>query len=144
MTELLRFDIVKIITVDALAPCVARTSAPMILIMNNKPVLVLREEGFQLPVSCKCVRMIKILDTFLCFLWKIQHLNLCVCTYIYIYILLDTIRYWSVIEHSHYSHDVSMMLPTSIPAQQGFASVHSSTRMSTREPSLIENDAHDA
>ena len=36
---------------DALAPCVARTSAAMILIMKNRQVLVLLEEDFQLPVS---------------------------------------------------------------------------------------------
>ena len=37
--------------VDALAPCVARTSAARILIMWNRQVLVLLEEEFQLPVS---------------------------------------------------------------------------------------------
>ena len=36
---------------DALAPCVARTSAAMILIMENMQFLVLLEEEFQLPVS---------------------------------------------------------------------------------------------
>ena len=36
---------------DALAPCVARTSAAMILIMQNRQVFVLLEEEFQLPVS---------------------------------------------------------------------------------------------
>ena len=35
---------------DALAPCVARTSAAMILIMLYKQVLVLLEQEFQLPV----------------------------------------------------------------------------------------------
>ena len=38
---------------DALAPCVARTSAPMILTVWNRKVLVLHEEGFKLPVSCQ-------------------------------------------------------------------------------------------
>ena len=36
---------------DALAPCVARTSAAMILIMLNRQVLVLLDEEFQLYVS---------------------------------------------------------------------------------------------
>ena len=36
---------------DALAPCVARTSAAMILIVSNRQVLVLVQEEFQLPVS---------------------------------------------------------------------------------------------
>ena len=36
---------------DALAPCVARTSAAMILIMLNRQVLVLLEEEFQLHLS---------------------------------------------------------------------------------------------
>ena len=39
---------------DVLAPCVARTSAPMILIMYNRYVLVLLEEEFRSPVSCHC------------------------------------------------------------------------------------------
>ena len=32
-TELFRFNMVKIMVVDALAPCMTRTSAPMILTM---------------------------------------------------------------------------------------------------------------
>ena len=36
---------------DALAPCVARTSAAMKLILYNRQVPVLLEEEFQLPVS---------------------------------------------------------------------------------------------
>ena len=35
----------------ALAPCVARTSEAMILIMYNRQVLVLLEEEFELPMS---------------------------------------------------------------------------------------------
>ena len=35
---------------DALAPCVARTSGAMILILYNRQVLVLLEEEFQLPM----------------------------------------------------------------------------------------------
>ena len=36
---------------DAVAPCVARTSAAMMLIMNIRQVLVLLDEELQLPVS---------------------------------------------------------------------------------------------
>ena len=36
---------------DALAPCVAMTSAAIILIMYNRQALVLLEEEFQLRVS---------------------------------------------------------------------------------------------
>ena len=48
--------------VDALAPCVARTSAAMILIMENRQVFVLLEGEFQLPVwrndiKCKDIFM---------------------------------------------------------------------------------------
>ena len=45
---------INIMVADALSPCVARTSAPMILTMWTRKVLVIREEGFQLPVSCRC------------------------------------------------------------------------------------------
>ena len=50
-TELTRFNYVNIMAADALAPYVARTSAAMILVMQNRQVLVLLEEEFQLPVS---------------------------------------------------------------------------------------------
>ena len=36
---------------DALAPSVVRTSAAMILMMQNRQFIVLLEEEFQLPVS---------------------------------------------------------------------------------------------
>ena len=42
---------------DALAPYVARTSAAMILTLQNRQVLVLFEEGFQLPPSHQCGKM---------------------------------------------------------------------------------------
>ena len=51
---------------DALAPCVARTSAVMILPMWNRQVLVLLEEGFQLPVSYQCGGMTYNVDICLC------------------------------------------------------------------------------
>ena len=45
---------------DALHPCFARTSAAMILNMQTRWVLVLDEEGFQLPLSCHCGKLIEI------------------------------------------------------------------------------------
>ena len=45
---------VNIMVADALAPYVARTSAPKILTLYNRYVLVLLEEWFQLPVSFQC------------------------------------------------------------------------------------------
>ena len=66
--------------VDALAPWVARSSAAMKLNMHTR--LVLREEGFQLPVSWQCAecgRIIKIVNTCLCFWWNfsMQRVNHC-------------------------------------------------------------------
>ena len=52
---------------DALAPYVARTSAAMILTMQNRLVLVLFEEGFQLPASYQCGEMT-------------QKVNICLCS----------------------------------------------------------------
>ena len=44
-------NLVNIMTADALAPCVARSSAAMVLaIYNNKQVCVFEEEAFQLYV----------------------------------------------------------------------------------------------
>ena len=42
------------------APSVARTSAPIILTMENRHVPVLYEEGFQPPVSWQCGELIEI------------------------------------------------------------------------------------
>ena len=39
-------------TADALAPSVARSSAAMVLIMQERRVLALQEEGLQQPVPC--------------------------------------------------------------------------------------------
>ena len=44
------------IAVDALASCDVRSSATMILIMNDKQVSVLHEEGYRLPVAVKLSR----------------------------------------------------------------------------------------
>ena len=38
---------------EALAFCVARSSATMVLTMQDKPVLAFREERFQLPSQCQ-------------------------------------------------------------------------------------------
>ena len=56
--------------VDALAPCVARTSAAMILIVWNRQVLVLLKDGFQLPVSYQCGQMAENVYICLCSLLK--------------------------------------------------------------------------
>ena len=55
---------------DALSPYVARTSA-MVLTMQNRYVLVLYEEGFQLPASYQCGEMTQNVNICLCSLWKI-------------------------------------------------------------------------
>ena len=46
---------VNTIAADALAPCVAKTSAAMVLNVSNKKVLVFNEEAFQqvLPTPCQ-------------------------------------------------------------------------------------------
>ena len=44
----------NIMVADALAPCITRASAAMILIIQNRQVLVLPKEEFQLPVSYQC------------------------------------------------------------------------------------------
>ena len=49
---------------DAVAPCTARASASVILIMENRQILVLHEEGIQLPVSYQYRGMIWIVDIF--------------------------------------------------------------------------------
>ena len=51
------WKIYNIMAADALAPYIARTSAATILTMQNKWVLVLFEEGFQLPASYQCGEM---------------------------------------------------------------------------------------
>ena len=51
---------------NALAPYVARTSAAMILTMQNRQVLVLFEEGFQLPLLYQCGDMTQNVDMCLC------------------------------------------------------------------------------
>ena len=45
---------------DAPDPCVTRSSAAMILTMQNRYVIVLHKGGFQQPVSCQCGAMIEI------------------------------------------------------------------------------------
>ena len=50
---------------DALAPGVARPSATLVLIMQNKQVLASHEEGFQLPKLSQCWEIIENATTFL-------------------------------------------------------------------------------
>ena len=50
---------VYIATPDALALCIARSSAVMVLTIQYKPVLIFLEAGFQLPVPCYYWVMIK-------------------------------------------------------------------------------------
>ena len=45
---------VNTMAADALAPCVARTSATIALIMLDKQVLVFHKEGSHLPVPSQC------------------------------------------------------------------------------------------
>ena len=43
--------------------------------ISTNDIVVLHEEGFQIPVSFQCEGVISIVDTFLCFLWTIQHVK---------------------------------------------------------------------
>ena len=54
---------------DALAPCITKSSTPMILTMWNRYVLISKST-----VSCQCGRMIKVVSKCWCFLWKIWHI----------------------------------------------------------------------
>ena len=47
-------------TTDALAPCVTRPSAAMVLCVQDKGALIFREEGFQLPTPFQCREMAEI------------------------------------------------------------------------------------
>ena len=57
---------------DALAPCVARASAAMILIMWDTQVLVIYDESFQGPVPLQYREMIENSNLFTYFLKTIQ------------------------------------------------------------------------
>ena len=69
-SKLIWVNILTIIGADALAPCIARPSAAMILIMYNRQVFVLHEEGIQLPVPCQCGAVTWNVNICFCFLWK--------------------------------------------------------------------------
>ena len=70
---------------DALAPCVARSSAAMVLAMRNGQVLVFHEEGFQLPVSCQCRGLTEDVNMFLFPLRNLARNGL-ICIYSLIYL----------------------------------------------------------
>ena len=54
--------------VNALAPCVARSSAATALTMQDKQILILCWDEFQLPVLSQHQEMIANTNVFLCFL----------------------------------------------------------------------------
>ena len=60
---------------NALAPCITRPSAAMILTVQNKHVFVIHEERFQLHAPSYCWKIIENGNTFLCFL-KMNSANL--------------------------------------------------------------------
>ena len=51
---------VNIMAADALTPCIIRTSAAIVLTVQDKQNLVFHEEGFQLPILSPCWEMKKI------------------------------------------------------------------------------------
>ena len=53
-TRLFLADWVNTMFIDALAPCITRSSATMVLIMKDKQVLVFHKNGFQCPVPSPC------------------------------------------------------------------------------------------
>ena len=72
-TRLYRANEVNIIAADVLAPYVARTSAAMVLILQDEWLLVFLDEGFQEPAPHQCGEMRENAIIFLCFLKKLQH-----------------------------------------------------------------------
>ena len=66
-TRIFRENWVNTIAADALAPCVARSSAAMALTMQDKQILVFHKAGFLLSVPCKCLEMSENVDKFLKF-----------------------------------------------------------------------------
>ena len=52
---------------DALAPCVTKSSAAMVLIMQDEHVLVFHEEGFQQPAPSPFWEMMENVNISLCF-----------------------------------------------------------------------------
>ena len=61
-----RYNKANTTAANALAPCVARSSATMILTMQDTHALDFHEEGFKPP--CQCWEWVKDVDMFLCFL----------------------------------------------------------------------------
>ena len=61
-------SLVNTMAADALAPSLARSSAAIVLTMQDGRVLVFHEEGFQLPVASQCWEMMENVDVFSYFL----------------------------------------------------------------------------
>ena len=59
---------VNAMVADALAPCVTRTSATMVLTMKDKCVHVIHKEGFQVPAASQWWEMIENANIFYVFL----------------------------------------------------------------------------
>ena len=53
-SRILQDNLVDAMAVDALAPCVTRSSATIVLNMQDKWILDFCKEGFQLPVPSPC------------------------------------------------------------------------------------------
>ena len=80
---------------DVLAPCVARTSASMILNMFNRLVLVLHEERFQQPGQCQCSCLTwgNISTTWAMSDWR-NDIN---CRHIFMFPMINLAREWLII-----------------------------------------------
>ena len=72
-TGILQDKWVDTMAADALAPCVARASASMVLTMQDKQLLVFHKERFQRPVLSQDREMIENTNVFSCFLKWIQY-----------------------------------------------------------------------
>ena len=53
---------------NALDPCVAKSSATMLLTMQDKQVVVFHKEGFQLHATSQCLEMMRNANIFLWFI----------------------------------------------------------------------------
>ena len=58
---------------DALAPCVARSSAAMMLTLRNEWILIFHKEGFQLPAPSQYREMMYNTNNIFCVAKKNQH-----------------------------------------------------------------------
>ena len=74
---ILRENKVNAMAADVLAPCVTRSSAAVLLMIQDKWVIVFRGGGFWLLVSSWCQKMIENTNTFLSVLKKKKHQHTC-------------------------------------------------------------------